>query len=75
MTKMGCALSLGLLLILPPAPYAGLDVSTVQEHRLANGMQVLLWHDATIPNVAMYIFYRVGSRNEAPGITGLAHFF
>jgi len=25
--------------------------------------------------VALYIFYRVGSRNERPGITGISHFF
>ncbi len=28
-----------------------------------------------IPNVALYNWVRAGSRNEAPGITGLAHFF
>jgi len=25
--------------------------------------------------VALYIFYRIGSRNEHPGTTGLSHFF
>ncbi|HKE95250.1 MAG TPA: pitrilysin family protein, partial [Povalibacter sp.] len=30
---------------------------------------------ADIPNVALYNWVRVGSRNEVPGITGLAHFF
>jgi zinc protease len=38
-------------------------------------MKVLLWEDHTIPNLAVYTFWKVGSRNEAPGITGLAHFF
>ena len=28
-----------------------------------------------IPNVAMYFFYKVGSRNERPGTTGISHFF
>lgn len=42
---------------------------------LANGMRVIVWPDHDIPNVALYNYVRVGSRNEAPGITGLAHFF
>src|SRR6266404_4954543 len=42
---------------------------------LKNGMKVLVQTDHSIPNVALYIFYRVGSRNEGPGTTGLSHFF
>jgi zinc protease len=42
---------------------------------LDNGLRVIVWPDRDIPNVALYNFVRVGSRNEAPGITGLAHFF
>jgi zinc protease len=42
---------------------------------LANGMKVIVWTDRDIPNVALYNWVRVGSRNEVPGITGLAHFF
>src|SRR5271156_410738 len=42
---------------------------------LKNGMKVLVQPDHSIPNVALYIFYRVGSRNERPGTTGLSHFF
>ena len=42
---------------------------------LPNGMKVVVWPDRDIPNVAMYTWYRVGSRNERPGITGLSHFF
>ena len=29
----------------------------------------------SIPNVALYTFYKIGSRNERPGTTGLSHFF
>ena len=47
----------------------------VREHRLKNGLKVLVVEDASIPNVALYIGWKVGSRNEHPGITGLAHFF
>jgi zinc protease len=42
---------------------------------LKNGMKVLVQTDHSIPNVALYIFYRVGSRNEGPGTTGISHFF
>ena len=42
---------------------------------LKNGMKVLVQADRSIPNVALYIFYRIGSRNEHPGTTGLSHFF
>jgi zinc protease len=47
----------------------------VQAVTLANGMQIIVWPDHDIPNVALFNWVHVGSRNEVPGITGLAHFF
>jgi zinc protease len=47
----------------------------VATRTLKNGMKVLVQSDHSIPNVALYIFYRIGSRNERPGTTGLSHFF
>jgi zinc protease len=47
----------------------------VVERTLDNGLKVLVLEDRSIPNVAVYVGWRVGSRNEVPGITGLAHFF
>jgi zinc protease len=47
----------------------------VTSRTLKNGMKVLVQSDHSIPNVALYIFYRIGSRNERPGTTGLSHFF
>jgi zinc protease len=47
----------------------------VAARTLKNGMKVLVQSDHSIPNVALYIFYRIGSRNERPGTTGLSHFF
>ncbi len=47
----------------------------VKSHTLKNGMKILVQEDHSIPNVALYIFYRIGSRNERPGTTGLSHFF
>ncbi len=48
---------------------------SVRSVTLGNGMKVIVWPVRNIPNVALYNWVRVGSRNEAPGITGLAHFF
>src|SRR4051812_25073833 len=42
---------------------------------LANWLKVIVQEDHGIPNVAMYFFYRIGSRNERPGATGVSHFF
>lgn len=42
---------------------------------LSNGLRVIVWPVHHIPNVALNLWVRAGSRNEAPGITGLAHFF
>ncbi len=47
----------------------------VESRTLKNGMKVLVQSDHSIPNVALYIFYRIGSRNERPGTTGISHFF
>jgi zinc protease len=47
----------------------------VKQHMLENGMKVLIHEDHDVPNVAMYLFFKVGSRNEQPGTTGLSHFF
>lgn len=47
----------------------------IQTGQLSNGMKVIVEEDRDVPNVAMYLFYRIGSRNEVPGKTGLSHFF
>jgi zinc protease len=47
----------------------------IQSITLDNGLTIIVWPDFDIPNVVLYNWVHVGSRNEAPGITGLAHFF
>jgi zinc protease len=42
---------------------------------LENGLKVLVHEDRSTPLVAMNILYDVGSRDEDPEITGLAHLF
>src|SRR5688572_14784994 len=46
-----------------------------QLHRLANGLRVVLHEDHHLPLVAVNLWYHVGSKNERPGRTGLAHLF
>ena len=40
---------------------------------LSNGLQVILRPSRRAPVASFWIFYRVGSRNEAPGCTGVSH--
>ncbi|WP_321469871.1 pitrilysin family protein [uncultured Paludibaculum sp.] len=47
----------------------------VTTHTLDNGMKILVHEDHDVPNVALYFFYKIGSRNERPGTTGISHFF
>jgi zinc protease len=45
------------------------------EHRLPNGLLVVLAPDHTTPAVAVSLTYNVGSRDEQPGKSGMAHLF
>jgi zinc protease len=42
---------------------------------LKNGLTVILHQDRSVPVVAVNLWYHVGSANERPGRTGLAHLF
>jgi zinc protease len=42
---------------------------------LANGLQLLLCEDKSAPVVSVHTWFRVGSRHEVEGKTGLAHLF
>ncbi len=68
----------GLAAAQPAAPLpAGLtqirSVEGITEHGLANGMQVLLVPDESKPTTTVNVTYRVGSRHENYGETGMAH--
>ncbi len=47
----------------------------VEKYQLKNGLTVLLHPDSSIPAVSVQQWFRVGSKDEFPGRTGLAHFF
>jgi len=49
------------------------QLNDVTRHRLANGLTVITREDHSVPIVASMIWYRVGSRTERPGITGISH--
>lgn len=54
---------------------AQVSADDVKTFTLSNGMQIFVLENSSIPNANMYLFYKVGSRNEYPGITGISHFF
>jgi len=45
----------------------------VKEHVLGNGMKILMIPKPGVPRVVCHIYFKVGSINERPGITGSAH--
>ncbi|MBC7372345.1 MAG: insulinase family protein [Bdellovibrionaceae bacterium] len=45
----------------------------VTKYKLSNGLTVLLHEDHSVPLISYHTWYRVGSRDEGPGITGSAH--
>jgi zinc protease len=58
---------------LPGGLRAGASVEGVDEYRLPNGLQVLLIPDDSKPTTTVNLTYRVGSRHEGYGETGMAH--
>lgn len=58
---------------LPGHVTAGASVEGVDEFRLPNGLQLLLIADDSKPTTTVNLTYRVGSRHERYGETGMAH--
>ena len=63
---------LGLLLV---PLWLGAQQVAVKEHQLSNGMKVLLLERNDAPSISGGWVARVGSVDERPGITGMAHLF
>jgi zinc protease len=66
----------------PPAviaisPRPGIDVPKVAitDFTLPNGLRVILNEDHSSPIVSVQVMYHVGSKNDTPGKSGLAHMF
>jgi hypothetical protein len=58
---------------LPAGVQAVTEVEASARYRLANGLQVLLVPDDRKPTTTVNLTYRVGSRHENYGETGMAH--
>jgi predicted Zn-dependent peptidase len=61
------------LLLAPPTGAA--QTITPTSFTLKNGLKVVLVEDHTVPSICFALAFRVGSRNERPGITGISHLF
>ena len=60
----------------PKTPLAAHEVRSIEgvsEYRLANGLQVLLYPDQSSSTISINVTYKVGSRHESYGETGMAH--
>ena len=51
------------------------SVEAVRTAKLDNGLTVLVLPDPVLPCLTYLTTYKVGSRNERPGITGISHLF
>jgi zinc protease len=67
--RLFLAVIFALAMIMPASGADGVLAVT-----LDNGLRVLLLEDHRSPVATLQVWYRVGSRNEARGRTGLAHF-
>ena len=55
------------------APQFVRELAGIEEYRLPNGLQILLFPDASSTTTTVNITYRVGSRHEGAGEYGMAH--
>ncbi|MFO0751351.1 MAG: pitrilysin family protein [Myxococcota bacterium] len=47
----------------------------VERFRLGNGLDVIVWEDRGAPVLAYHTWFKVGSRHDPAGKTGIAHLF
>lgn len=66
---------LGSAMLLTSGVFAQMKKVDFVQYDLPNGLHVILHKDNTTPIVAVTILYHVGSKNEQPNRTGMAHFF
>jgi predicted Zn-dependent peptidase len=59
----------------PAGPALSPATLPVERHALENGMVVLTHEDHSVPACTFWQWYKVGSRDERPGITGISHYF
>jgi zinc protease len=69
--------TLALFAATTPLAAAELTIPSIRYHErtLPNGLQVLSVEDHASPNVAVQMWYHVGSKDDPPGRSGFAHLF
>ncbi|MDH4069649.1 MAG: insulinase family protein, partial [Ignavibacteria bacterium] len=75
MTKPGRSLIGSFVLMVTSAATLFGQLVAPHEFVLDNGMKVVMVEDHTVPSICFSIAFRVGSRNETAGITGISHLF
>src|ERR1019366_3072397 len=69
---LACSLAIAVSIVLASTARAGIS-DKVKTETLPNGLKVLGLENHKAPVASFHIFYKVGSRNEQVGKTGLAH--
>jgi zinc protease len=59
----------------PAGPALTAATFKVERHTLPNGLVVLTHEDHAVPACTFWQWFKVGSRDERPGITGISHYF
>ncbi len=67
-------MALGCMLLLPSSVAWAQEVK-FEQYQLGNGLNVILYEDHSLPQVVVDTWYKVGSKDEAPGRSGFAHLF
>jgi zinc protease len=82
MPKARIARLAGLILLAATAPALAADALKVtppklevREHKLANGLDLLMYEDHSVPATTVQVWYHVGSKDEKKGRSGFAHLF
>jgi zinc protease len=82
MPKARIARLAGLILLAATAPAQAADALKVtppklevREHKLANGLDLLMYEDHSVPAATVEVWYHVGSKDEKKGRSGFAHLF
>ncbi|TIO84160.1 MAG: insulinase family protein, partial [Mesorhizobium sp.] len=65
----------GALAFAAQAPARAADEAAVKDFLLENGLEVVVIPDHRAPIVTHMVWYKIGSADEPPGKSGIAHFF
>ena len=82
MPRSRTARLIGIALLMTAVPALAADALKVtppklevREHKLANGLDLLMYEDHSVPVATVEVWYHVGSKDEKKGRSGFAHLF